>query len=154
MTDPGKTPPVLPQSKYLKLLRNHIDLETVPFSDRGSRLLICKQATQHQLTVKLAERLTQAEAGIDHQPPLVDGIWLIDQHGSLLDFELTTYPHALIMNSKIGRFICAFHNEEALAVAIPKGKIAGIRLRMRAEKGQINQSGGQIHGLRMLACLK
>jgi glycogen debranching enzyme len=55
-----------------------------------------------------------------------------------------------MMNSKIGRFICAFHNEEALAVAIPKGKIAGIRLRMRAEKGQISQSGGQIHGLRTL----
>ena len=44
---------------YLRLLKNHIDITKVPFSDRGSRLLVFKYLDRHQLYIKLAERLIQ-----------------------------------------------------------------------------------------------
>lgn len=42
----------------LKLLRNQIDITRVPFSDRGSRLLVNQYPEQSRLNIKLAERLT------------------------------------------------------------------------------------------------
>lgn len=39
-------------SPYLNLLRNHIDITHVPFSDRGSRLLVFQEPGQSWLLVK------------------------------------------------------------------------------------------------------
>ena len=52
-------------SPYLNLLRNHIDIQRVPFSDRGSRLLLFQQKNEPHLYIKLAERLTALEPGLD-----------------------------------------------------------------------------------------
>ena len=69
-------------SAYLNLLRNHIDISRVPFSDRGSRLLIYQEGDQSKLMVKLAERLTELQPGVTafgiapQDNELVDSRWL------------------------------------------------------------------------------
>ncbi len=50
---------------YNELLKNHIDLTHVPFSDRGSRLLVFKTPEHDTLYIKLAERLTSLQPGLD-----------------------------------------------------------------------------------------
>src|SRR6266508_4483398 len=42
--------------RYLDLLRGQIDITQVPFSDRGSRLVIQQEPGQNCLLIKLAER--------------------------------------------------------------------------------------------------
>ena len=52
-------------SFFLELLKNRIDVTRVPFSDRGSRLLVFKDAGADHLYIKLAERLTAIQPGLD-----------------------------------------------------------------------------------------
>ncbi len=67
---------------YLKLLKNHIDITRVPFSDRGSRLLVFRYPQLSGLYVKLAERLIQLESNIEaylHRPPFIQGLYLTER---------------------------------------------------------------------------
>ncbi len=60
---------------YLELLKNHIDITQIPFSDRDSRLLIFQMPGQSRLYVKLADRLTGIEPGIESyltRPPFAE----------------------------------------------------------------------------------
>jgi putative isomerase len=43
---------------YIELMKDRIDITKLPFSDRGSRLLIFQESGKSRLYVKLAERLT------------------------------------------------------------------------------------------------
>ena len=43
----------MPASPYLDLLENYIDITRVPFSDRGSRLLVFKHPEQEDCTSSL-----------------------------------------------------------------------------------------------------
>ncbi len=49
----------------LDTLRNRIDISRVPFSDRGSRILLCQQDEQPRLTLRLAERLVDLHPGLE-----------------------------------------------------------------------------------------
>lgn len=49
----------------LNTLRNRIDISRVPFSDRGSRILLCQQDEQPRLTFRLAERLVDLHPGLE-----------------------------------------------------------------------------------------
>jgi hypothetical protein len=51
-------------SLYLESLKNRIDITRVPFSDRGSHLLVFKEAGAERLYIKLAERLTAIQPGL------------------------------------------------------------------------------------------
>ena len=53
-------------SRYLKLLKDRINLRQIPFSDRGSRLLIF-QSEQH-----LIVRLDVEEIAEHDRPPMVE----------------------------------------------------------------------------------
>jgi hypothetical protein len=48
----------------LELRKNQIDITRVPFSDRGSRLLVFQHVNRPSPFVKLAERLIHVEPGI------------------------------------------------------------------------------------------
>ncbi len=50
---------------YLELLKNHIDITRLPFSDRDSRLLVFQTPGQSRLYVKVADRMTGIEPGIE-----------------------------------------------------------------------------------------
>src|SRR6476620_4100031 len=96
-------------SQYLDLLKNRINLREIPFSDRGSRLLIF-QSNQH-LTVRLAERWFKREGQLSayrKRPPLIDQWVFIDGEGSPLNLSLTTYPDRIYFETSIGTFTLAF----------------------------------------------
>ena len=83
-------------SAYLSLLRNRINLRNIPFSDRGSRLLVFQ--SDHHFSVRLAERWFKREgqlAAYRQRAPIVDEWCFTDRDGNPLNFELETYPHCV-----------------------------------------------------------
>jgi len=90
-------------SRHLILLENRIDITREPFSDRGSRLLVFKYPDRDRLYVKLAERLTAIQPGLDtyrFRPPYIQDLCFIDEEGMPLAGQLSTQPHALFFETR------------------------------------------------------
>jgi hypothetical protein len=141
-------------SFYLNLLRNHIDITQVPFSERGSRLLVFKYPDRDHLYVKLAERLTAIQPGLEtylFRPPYIQDLCFIDEEGMPLTYHLTTYPHALFFQTRLGTFTLAFHTGDTLAIGLPPGVPAGIRFRVSTQMWQQGEDGGSLKAVRNLA---
>jgi len=141
-------------SPYLNLLRNQIDITRVPFSDRGSRLLVFKYPDGDRLYVKLAERLTAIQPGLEtyrFRPPYIRDLCFIDEEGMPLTYHLTTYPHALLFQTRLGLFTLAFHKGDTLALGLPSGVLAGIRFRVSTQMWQQSDDGGSLKAVRNLA---
>lgn len=139
---------------YLRLLRNQIDITREPFSDRGSRLLVFKQADSPNLYVRLAERLIHVEPGLESylgRPPFISDLCFLDENGMALDYALTTGAELLQFQTRIGRFKLAFQDGESLAIGLPAGRFCGLRLRLRSELLCQSDSGGAIKHVRNLA---
>jgi hypothetical protein len=102
-------------SSVLNLLRNRIDITQVPFSDRGSRLLVYQVPGHSRLLVRLAERLTELRPGLDtyrRRRPFIHRLSLVDEAGQQLDFEgVMTAPHALCFRTRLGDFQLVFQDE-------------------------------------------
>ncbi len=142
------------ESPYLNLLQDHIDVSRVPFSDRGSRLLVFKSADQDRLYIKLAERLTSLQPGLDtyrFRPPYIQDLAFIDEEGMPLTYNLTVYPHALFLQTRLGRFSLAFDDHDTLAIGLPPGVSAGIRFRVSTQMWQKREDGGSLMAVRNLA---
>ena len=117
-------------SPHLSLLRNHIDITHVPFSDRGSRLLVFQKPQQSRLLVKLAERLTSIQPDIEaylHRPPFIPDLCLVDETGEVIEFEVETSPQALYFRTRLGEFGLVFQNSQTLAFGLPAHVTAGLR---------------------------
>jgi len=129
-------------SPYLALLKNRINLRQIPFSERGSRLMVFR-ADDH-LAVRLAERWFKREGQLSsyrQRPPLVDEWHLTDGEGRPLDFELTTYPHRLDCRTACGTFTLTFVDAETLLVALPPGR-CGMTFRANLDRAQTDRRGG------------
>ncbi len=129
-------------SPYLELLKNRINLRQIPFSDRGSRLLIFR-SNQH-LQVRLAERwfkLDQQLASYRQRPPLIDHWQFTDGEGQTLDFKLITYPHRLDFQTSVGIFSLAFVDTETLMLVLPSGP-CGITFTAAMDQSQTDRRGG------------
>lgn len=136
---------------YLELLKNHIDITRVPFSDRGSRLLVFRYPQLSGLYVKLAERLVQLESDIEaylHRPPFIQGLYLTDQDGVELDFEIETSPSLLTFHTRIGDFYLAFQNERTLTFGYPADVKAGMRFRVFPQFWKSTPLGGKFMSVR------
>jgi len=141
-------------STYLKLLRNHIDITEVPFSDRGSRLLVSQVKGETRLQVKLAERLTGLEPDIEaylRRPPFIKDLRLVDGNGQALDFEVTTFPHVLYFETRLGRFALAFQDQRTLSFGLPEGTPAGLRFHVTPQYWQRSAQGGVFKSVRNVA---
>jgi hypothetical protein len=82
---------------------NRIDLKQVPFTDRGSRLLVLER--DGGLVVRLSERWAKIDPHVvayRHRPPLLDQFFFTEPNGDLLDFELESYPHCLNFKTQPG----------------------------------------------------
>ena len=137
----------------INLLRNQIDFSIVPFSDRGSRLLIFLNPEQHNLYIRLAERLTSLEPNIEaylHRPPFIHDLCFVDQHGEKLAFETTTYPHALYFNTRLGDFGLVFQDRRSLSFGIPPQTIAGLRFYVSPQYWKKTEQGGEFKSIRDL----
>ncbi len=139
---------------YLSLLRNHIDIKKVPFSDRGSRFLVQQSADSHSLFVKLAERLTDINPDIEaylKRPPFISNLFLIDENGDELPFTVTTYPHVIYLTTHIGQFALTFQDDKTLAIGLPAHCRAGIRFHLQPQFWEKNGQGGVFKSIRNLA---
>jgi putative isomerase len=141
-------------SPYLNLLRNQIDITRVPFSDRGSRLLVFQDPDHRRLLVKLAERLTQLQPGLDayrRRPPFIRDLCLVDEEGKALDFEVVTYPHVLYFRTRLGDFGLVFQDSRTLSLGLPSQVTAGLRFHVSPQYWEETERGGAFKAVRNLA---
>ncbi len=141
-------------SPHLELLKDKIDITQAPFSDRGSRLLVFKYPDQDRLYVKLAERLTAIQPGLDtyrFRPAYIQDLSFIDEQGMPLTYHLTTYPHALLFQTRLGRFALTFFSHDTLAIGLPSGVPAGVQFRVSTQMWQKHDDGGSLKAVRNLA---
>jgi len=142
------------KSPYLSLLRNRIDITRVPFSDRGSRLLVLQAPRQGRLLVKLAERLTRLQPGLDtyrSRPPFIRDLCLVDEGGEMLPFEVVTYPHVLYFHTRLGDFGLVFQDSHTLAFGLPSQVTAGLRFHVSPQFWQETECGGVFKAIHNLA---
>ena len=136
---------------YLDLLKNHIDITKLPFSDRGSRLLIFQTPGQSRLFLKLAERLTEIEAGIESylsRPPFIQDICLVDGKGAPLEFTVTTTPYRLTFHTQIGDFGLVFQDRRTLSWSLPSRIKSGLRFHVSPQFWQRTTDGGAFKFIR------
>ncbi|MBP7689243.1 MAG: hypothetical protein KA765_15105 [Thermoflexales bacterium] len=129
-------------SPYLALLKNRINLREIPFSERGSRLLIF-QTDQH-FAVRLAERwfkVDQKLSSYRQRPPLIDEWCFTDEIGTPLAFTVTTYPHRVDAHTSRGTFTIVFEDTETLLIVLPAGG-AGVTFRAQLDQAQTDRRGG------------
>jgi glycogen debranching enzyme len=140
-------------SDYLNLLHNHIELTQVPFSDRGSRLLVFKYLDRNGLYIKLAERLTQLDPGIEaylQRPPYIQDLFLVDSDGNPLDFEVTSSPSMLSLKTRLGDFEVVFQDKQTIAIGTPTGSTCGLRFRVFPQYWHTSPEGGKFTAVRNL----
>src|SRR5512147_1889520 len=102
-------------SPFLDRLKNRIDLTHIPFSERGSRLLVMQH--ENTLLIRLAERWFKADPRLSayrNRPPIVERFQLTDGNGQPLDFTLESHPHCLDFHTAIGVFSLVFVDTETL----------------------------------------
>ena len=140
-------------SKFLNLLQNHIDITRVPFSDRGSRLLVFKNTDEDRLMVKLAERLTEIEADIEaylHRPPFIRDLCLLDESGEPLSFQICTFPHVIYFKTSIGDFGLVFQDRRTISIGLPARTVCGLRFHVSPQYWQRLKQGGTFKSIRNL----
>jgi putative isomerase len=138
----------------VNLLRNQIDFSKVPFSDRGSRLMVFLNQVDHYLYIRLAERLTKIEADIEaylHRPPLIQDLCFIDGEGNRLSFESNTYPYAMYFATRLGDFGITFLDNQKLAIGLPPNQVCGISFHVSPQLWKMNERGGEFKSIRNLA---
>jgi len=143
-----------PASPHLERLKDRINITSVPFSDRGSRLLVFAQPDRNRLYIKLAERLTSIQPGLEgygSRPPYIQDFCFVDGNGRELDYHLSTYPHALLFQTRLGTFSLTFHDNKVLAAGLPADVQAGISFRVRSQIQRADKKGGALLGVRNLS---
>ncbi len=126
----------------LMLLKNRIDLKQVPFTERGSRLLV--QRHESRLAIRLTERWVKIDprvSGYRERPPIMDDIALTDGNGTPLEFELESYPDQLIFHTTVGDFRLTFTDMETLLLALP-ARACGISFRAHMNNALTDRRGG------------
>ena len=129
-------------SPFLDLLKNRLDLKQIPFSERGSRLMVF--SSDDNLAVRLAERWFKREGQLSsyrQRPPLIDEWRFTDGEGRLLEFDLTTYPHRVDCQTSLGVFTIMFVDQETLLVILPSA-VCGLTFVARLDKCQTDRRGG------------
>lgn len=137
----------------LKLLRNQIDITRVPFSDRGSRLLVNQYPEQSRLNIKLAERLTSLEPGLEtylKRPPFIQDLCMVDNKGEALSFEVTTFAEMLEFQTSIGCFRLVFQDANTLTFGLPPRTNSGLRFKVQTEIYRGTDVGGELKHVRNL----
>src|SRR3974377_2452182 len=129
-------------SSYLELLKNRINLRHIPFSERGSRLLLFEDGDHFQ--IKLAERwfkIDQQLTSYRQRPPILDEWRFTDENGTPLELEITTYPHRIDCHSTHGDFSIVFADTESLLPTLPAGT-CGLTFQAHLDQAHPDRRGG------------
>ena len=141
-------------TSYLETLKNAIDITRVPFSDRGSRILVFRLVDEDCLFIKLAERRTDIQPDIEaylHRPPFIRDLCLVDHEGEPIGFEVTTYPHIIYLHTELGDFRVVFRDERVLAFGLPPNVTAGLKFHVSPQFWEQAAQGGVFKAVRNLA---
>ncbi|NTW02079.1 MAG: hypothetical protein HGA19_12460 [Oscillochloris sp.] len=145
----------IPGSPYLLALENRIRIDRLPFSDRGSRLLLFQERRQPDtLYLKLAERLTALIPGLStyrSRPPFIPSLRLVDGEGRPVHFVATTYPHAIIFQTPIGEFRCVYQDVSTLSIGLPPGVASGVNFSVVPDLARPDAHGGEFKTVRNCA---
>ena len=135
----------------VNLLKNQIDIVQVPFSDRGSRLMVYKEKNRSRLYIKLAERLMKLDPDLEahlHRPPFIQDLSLLGPNGEVLDFSIETSPGLLEFKTSVGKFGLAFRDETTLAFGLPPNTTSGISFKVRTDRYQVMEASRESHPIR------
>jgi putative isomerase len=129
-------------SPYLNLLRDRINLRRIPFSDRGSRLMVFR-GNSH-LVVRLAERWFRLDGQLSsyrQRPPIIDELCFTDGQGQPLPIEVSTYPHRVECKTPSGVFDLVFVDQETLLITLPAVP-CGVSFLAHVDQAQSDRRGG------------
>jgi putative isomerase len=130
------------RSEILDLLEDRIDLHTIPFSERGSRLMVFR--SDDRFRVRLAERWFKLDGQLStyrQRPPIVDAWCLTDGEGRPLAFRTISYPHRIDCVTDIGVFTLAFVDPETLLLTFPARR-CGVTFEARLDRVRTDRRGG------------
>ncbi len=132
-------------------LHNRIDLSNIPFSERGSRLMLARR--ENALYIRLAERWVKQENETGHyrqRPPLIDNFRFLDDDGTMLRFTVDTYPHLVSIDTACGQFDWVFLDSETLLIKLPAGQCR-LSFDAYAQDCRTDRRGGTLRGVRNIA---
>jgi hypothetical protein len=132
------------ESPYFDLLKNLINLRDVPFTERGSRLMVFLE--DHHLSFRLAERWMKRDrqlAAYRRRPPIIDNWVFTDGESRPLEFTLNTYPHRLDAVTPIGVFSLVFADAESILITLPPGN-CGVTFQANLDIARADRRGGTL----------
>ena len=132
----------MPHSPILDLLKNRIDLHSVPFTERGSRILVFRD--DHSFLIRLAERWFKRSLQLSAyrlREPIINQFVLTNGDGQPLDLSLTTFPHRIDAATEIGTYSILFADSETLLVTFP-ATTCGIAFKANLDKAHTDRRGG------------
>jgi putative isomerase len=135
----------------MERLHNRIDLTHIPYTERGSRLLIFRR--EDELYIRLAERWTKREKEFGHyrqRAPLVDHFILLNEDAQPLPFTSDSYPHIARFETSMGSYSLTYVDPETLLMRLPSAR-CGFAFSVQAEQGQVDRRGGILKGMRSVA---
>ena len=130
------------ESPYFDLLKNLINLRDVPFTERGSRLMVFLE--DHHLSFRLAERWMKRDrqlAAYRRRLPIIDNWVFTDGESRPLEFTLNTYPHRLDAITAIGVFSLVFADTETILINLPAGN-CGVTFQANLDIARADRRGG------------
>jgi hypothetical protein len=130
---------------------NRIDLIGVPFTERGSRLLLFRR--EHELYIRLAERWVNQEhiyGNHRQRAPILDHIILHDADGKPLEFTTESTAYSVDTVTALGTFTWVYLDAETLFVRLPLGTYI-FSFDCVSEQEQTDRRGGTLHGVRNIA---
>lgn len=129
-------------SPYLELLKNRINLRDIPFTERGSRLVVFRK--DGSFNVRMAERWIKRDQQLSayrERPPILDELKFTDENGNALDLAVTTYPHQIVCQTAIGEYRLLFLDTETLMFILPKTR-CGLEFLARVDQAETDRRGG------------
>jgi hypothetical protein len=127
---------------FQELLKNRINLRNIPFSERGSRLLLFQE--KDRFAVRLAERWLKIDGKLGayrQRPPLIEDWIFTSENGDPLPYQVTTFPDRVEIHTPLGVFILTFLDSETLYVALPPAR-CGVSFRARLDQVSTDRRGG------------
>ena len=128
----------------LELLKNRIDITRVPFTERGSRILVMQRNSA--LVLRLAERWFKMDKRLSayrQRPPIIDDLIFTDGDSAALHFTCDTYPDRLEFHTALGEFALTFVDTETLLLRLPSAA-CGLTFTAHMNQGQTDRRGGTL----------
>lgn len=132
-------------------LANRIDLTHVPFTERGSRLLLFRR--DHELYIRLAERWVRQESiygNYRQRAPILNHLMLLDANGKPLEFTTESTAYSVDTLTALGAFTWIYLDAETLLIRLPPGTF-GFSFDCMSEQERTDRRGGMLHGVRNIA---